>query len=469
MNAVTDNLEPTQSLPDAVLVLVFTVLIALAWLNWLPLGVVLAALGLPFLIRRNTRSQLFAPWASVYAGASAFLMPPFVYTNLVERLSWMTLGIVLAYLVGSAFDGVHEKSYFAWLAGFIMLAINPSALGVIGALGLSILGALKARASRGPVGVQYQTRSGMVMLAVVGLTLAAFSVLLTRPANIQIDDTTGLSPQSKPITKPKPSSTPETELLSIKSSKQVKPQTNDSNLRNLLMFTNSALLLVTTGLMMGLLRNRLRVAKGKRKPDWTELIPLFGAFLVVLALFLWAATAPPGNGTTRETEAQTATGVSRATKPGIQPQTSPAQPERANPILSLIMLLIVLAAAYYAYKISREKSNLELLEEPENPTDSRLEARIRATNRVREAYRAFLEHCNAQGIQRPNAQTSLEFAEMVAELAPNTNQDVRALTKLYEPVRYGQFSDEAGALEAEGLVQKLKTSLEKPLTPGENR
>lgn len=462
MQAVTDNLEPTQSLPDALLVLVFTTLIALAWLNWLPLGVVIAALSLPFLIRRNIRSQLFAPWGSVYAGASAFLIPPFVYTNLLERLSWMVLGMILAFLVGLAFDGVREKSHFAWLAGLLILTLNPSALGIIGVLGLSALGAFKARASRIRIGVQYQTRSGMVLLALIGVTLAAFSVLLSQPTNIEIDDARGLNSQSKPITNPKISSTPDTEISNRQSSKQVKTQTNDSNLQNILLLTNFALLLVMTALLIGLLRNPLRVAKSNRKPDWTELIPLFGAFLIVLALFLWSTTAPPGNGGSRVTQSQaTSGGKPRAAKPETQPEVSPKQPEHTNPVFSLIMLLIVLAAAYYAYKISREKSNLELLKDPENPVDSSLEARIRATNRVREAYRQFLELCNLQGIQRPNAQTSLEFAEMVSELHSSAEADVLALTKLYEPVRYGQLSDETGALEAEQIVEKLKTTLKK--------
>ena len=463
MNAVTDNLEPTQSLPDALLVLLFTTLIALAWLNWLPLGVVIAAVSLPFLIRRNIRSQLFAPWGSVYAGASAFLIPPFLYTNLLERLSWMALGMILAFLVGLAFDGVREKSYFAWMAGLVILTLNPSALGIIGVLGLSVLGAFKARASRIRIGVQHQTRSGMVLLALLGLTLAAFSVLLSRPANIEIDGATSLNSQVKPSTKPKTSSMPETQISSPQGSRRVKTQTSDSSLQNIMLLANFALLLVMTALLMGLLRNRLRVAKGSRKPDWTELIPLFGAFLIVLAMFLWSATASPGNGGSRGTQTQaTSGGKPRAATPETQPEVSPAQPKRTNPVFSLIMLLVVLAAAYYAYKISREKLNLELPKDPENPDDSSLEARIRATNRVREAYRQFLELCNLQGKQRLNAQTSLEFAAMVTELQPNASTEVLALTKLYEPVRYGQLSDESGALEAERIVEKLKTTLEKP-------
>jgi hypothetical protein len=375
----------------------------------------------------------------------------------------MALGIILAFLVGLAFDGVREKNHFAWLAGLVMLILDPSALGIIGVLGLSALGAFKARASRIQIGVQYQTRSGMVLLAVLGLTLAAFSVLLSRPTNIEIDDATSVKSPSKPITNSKTSSTPETAISNGQSSKQVKTQSNDSNLQNILLLANFALLLVTTALLIGLLRNRLRVAKGKRKADWTELIPLFGAFLVVLALFLWSTTAPPGNGTTQGTTSQNApTTASRAATPETRPEVSFRQPERTNPVFSLIMLLIVLVAAYYAYKISREKSNLEISNDPENPVDSNLEARIRATNRVREAYRQFLELCNLQGIQRPNAQTSLEFAGMVAEFHPSVEADVLALTKLYEPVRYGQHSDETGALEAERLVNALKLILEKP-------
>jgi hypothetical protein len=181
VSAVTDHLEPTQPLQMAVMVLIFTTLIASGWFTWLPLGVVIAALILPFLIRRNAKTQMFAPWASVYAGASAFLILPLNFSNLLERLTWMALGMVLAFLVGLAFDGVRDRKHWAWLAGLLILILNPSAAGVIGALGLSVLGALESRASRIRVGIQHQTRSGMVVLAVVGFTLAAF-----QPRNLKL-------------------------------------------------------------------------------------------------------------------------------------------------------------------------------------------------------------------------------------------------------------------------------------------
>ena len=132
-----------------------------------------------------------------------------------------------------------------------------------------------------------------------------------------------------------------------------------------------------------------------------------------------------------------------------------------------MMLLIVLAAAYWAYRISRDRSKLELPEEPETQHSLSLEARVRASNRVREAYKQFLEHCQSLGIGRFAAQTSLEFARAVAQNQTVAGGDVLALTKLYEPVRYGQFSDESAALEAERLIARLKLTLETPVTPGE--
>jgi hypothetical protein len=79
---------------------------------------------------------------------------------------------------------------------------------------------------------------------------------------------------------------------------------------------------------------------------------------------------------------------------------------------------------------------------------------------VREAYRSFLELCKTQNIRRSTDQTSLEFAGWVGTLSPNSSHDVLALTRLYEPVRYGQLSHETGALEAERLLSEIKTKLE---------
>ena len=435
--------------------LLFTALIASGWLNWLPLGVMIAAVLLPFLIRRNAKTQLFAPWASVYAGASAFLMLPLNFFNLLERLSWMALGILLALLIGLAFDGIRERNHWAWLAGLILLILNPSAAAVIGVLGLCGLGALHARASRIQIGVKFQNRSGMIVLAILSLTIAAFSVLLTRPTGFQLDDAT--MPVSKPKTATKPKATdtsPET-TNSGRSSVQ-KVQKPDAGLQNALLIMNFALLLVMMALLFALLRNRARPSKGRRKPELSELIPLFGAFIVLLALFVWASTPPPRlEGANKPSEIRSANQNPTRGKPTDSPEPKLEQAGRTNPIFTIFMLFIVMAAAYWAYRITREKTGNPIPEELEL-SNSSFTSQIQATNRVREAYRVFLELCKAQNIRRSSDQTPLEFAAWVGTLSPNSSLDVSTLTKLYEPVRYGQLSDETGALEAERIVEALK-------------
>ncbi len=439
--------------------LVFTALIASGWLNWLPLGVVVAAVILPFLIRRNAKTQLFAPWASVYAGASAFLMLPLNFSNLLERLSWMALGILLAFLIGLAFEGIKDRNHFAWLAGLILLILNPSAVGVIGVLGLCVLGALHARAARIRVGVQFQNRSGMIALAILGLTIAAFSVLLSRPAGFQFSDAT--MPVSNPKPNPKPKTTDTSpETTSSGRSRVQKSQTPDSGLQTALLLANFGLLLVMMGLLFVLLRNRTQTAKGRRKAELSELIPLIGAFIVVLALFVWASTPPPRlEGAKTASEIQSATQNPSRGKPISPPETKLEQANRSNPILTVVMFLIVLAAAYWAYRITRMKLENASLEEPELEGNSSQDAKVQATNRVREAYKVFLELCNIQNVRRGSDQTPLEFATWVGTISPNSSVNVVTLTKLYEPVRYGQLSDETGALEAERIVNTLKQHL----------
>ncbi len=436
--------------------LVLTALVASGWLNWLPLGVVVAAVLLPFLIRRNAKTQLFAPWASVYAGASAFLMLPLNFSNLLERLSWMALGIVLALLIGLAFDGIRERNYWAWLAGVILLILNPSAAGVIGVLGLCVLGALNARAARIRVGVQFQNRSGMIALVILGFTIAAFSVLLSRPTGFQFTDAPISDSKPKTVTKPNPKSSSLETTNSGRSSVK-KSQTSDSDLQSALLLANFALLLVMMALLFALLRNRTQPAKGRRKPELSELIPLFGAFIVLLALFVWASTPPPRlEGANKPSEIQNSGQNPTRGKPTNPPETKLEQSNRSSPILTVVMFLIVLAAAYWAYRIIRETTGNTISEKPETIPNSSLASQIQATNRVREAYRVFLELCKTQNIRRSNDQTPLEFAAWVGTLAPTSSIDVKTLTKLYEPVRYGQLSDETGALEAERIVAALK-------------
>lgn len=468
MNAVTDHLEPTQPLQNAVLVLIFSALIASGWLTWLPLGVVIAALTLPFLIRRNAKTQMFAPWASVYAGASAFLILPLNFSNLLERLSWMALGVGLAFLVGLAFDGVRERNHLAWLAGLLMLILNPSPAGVIGVLGLSVLGALGTRSSRIRIGIQYQTRSGVIVLVVVGCTLAALSVLLARPTDFHFESAIGSKPNSQNISKPKISGVAMPEASRRSRSRTAKTQTDDAKIQTMLLLTNFALLIVMSSLILAMLRNRLTTARGRRKPDLSELIPLFAAFIIVMALFLLSSNAGSGNGKSPASETLNASQNASREKSEDKPEPKLEKSARRNPILTIIMLLIVLAAAYYAYRITREKPGDLPPEELDSSSDSSLTTQIAATNRVRQAYRAFLELCKTQGIRRSNDQTSLEFAVLVGALFPTSSHDVLVLTKLYEPVRYGQLSDEPGALEAEGIVKGLNLML-KPPPKGEPR
>ncbi len=368
----------------------------------------------------------------------------------------MALGILLAFLIGLAFDGIRERNHFAWLAGLTLLILNPSATSVIGVIGLCVLGALQARASRIRVGVQFQNCSGMVVLAVVGLTIAAFSILLTRPAEIQFNNAT--MPVSKPKVETKPKTTDSSlETTSSGRSSVKKVQSLDSGLQNALMLANFALLLVMMALLFVLLRNRTQTAKGRRKPELSELIPLLGAFIVLLALFVWASTPPPRlEGLNKPREIQSASQNSSRDKPTLPPETKLEQTNRSSPMLTLLMLLVVMAAAYWAHRITREKLGNSIPEEPETNSNSSFKKQIQATNRVREAYRVFLELCHAQGVRRANDQTSLEFAAWVGTLFPDSSIDVEELTKLYEPVRYGQLSDETGALEAEGIVEALK-------------
>jgi hypothetical protein len=290
---------------------------------------------------------------------------------------------------------------------------------------------------------------------------------LKAPGNLRLEDSTTVRTQAAANQKPKAPNDSETQNSSVRRPRTTKSQSDDSSLQTLLLFSNFALMLGAAGLLIGVLRNRFQTGQGKRRVDWSELIPLIGAFILTTALFLLSASAPPGGGTTRASQTQTQSGsAARAANPEVIRPSASNSVQRTNPMLSVVMFLIVLAAAYWAYRITRLKSNLEPTD-PQIQTDPSLEARLRATNRVREAYKQFLEHCQSLGIERFSAQTSLEFANDLAQNQTVAGEDVLVLTKIYEPVRYGQLTDESGALEAERLVRKLKRTLEKPATPGE--
>jgi Domain of unknown function (DUF4129) len=84
---------------------------------------------------------------------------------------------------------------------------------------------------------------------------------------------------------------------------------------------------------------------------------------------------------------------------------------------------------------------------------------------VREAYRAFLNLCARNGLNRLESETPLEFARRLSETHPFAVQPATTLTALYEPVRYGGLSDLTGARAAEQALMALRGLLQPQTDP----
>jgi len=84
----------------------------------------------------------------------------------------------------------------------------------------------------------------------------------------------------------------------------------------------------------------------------------------------------------------------------------------------------------------------------------------RHAGRVRAAYRVFLRRMRRL-LPKRGSETPQEYARRIAAQRPDLARAVWALTRLYEPVRYGGLADEAEAAQAEAWLARIETELKK--------
>ena len=79
------------------------------------------------------------------------------------------------------------------------------------------------------------------------------------------------------------------------------------------------------------------------------------------------------------------------------------------------------------------------------------------THRVRMAYARMLEAARQAGVGRAADEAPLEFSRRLSAFAPAAADDVRILTELYLPVRYGQERSEQDAERAEAAAERIES------------
>ena len=453
-----DVLEPLPPLSKALLALPFGMIAAFAWTDWIRWPAILCGVMIVFAFRRNARTLRYAAYSSIYAAVLVFAIPPWQGFWFLERLQMFFVALVLTHLIGFAFEGARDGSYWAWLAPLIVFALQPSALGLLAVLGLGLLGALELRQKR--LGQWSQSRGGLVVLAVFAGLVLVFSLPLPKVGLFLTSSTSG-TPVKATNLKPESQARASTELPVAKQDpSSFTPPNVLAMFNRSFMVIQVAMLTVLVCVIIIVLRFR---SKDRAETSrWEDVLPLVAAAILGLAILIYGASAPGGGAASESGQNQSGNGVSRQVNSSDPGQVSDAPAANLdNPWPTAILALV--SAAVIAWVMLRNSRRF-VVQTINAASEISLEPEA-ATNRVREAYRAFLNLCARHGLNRLESETPLEFAQRLSETHPVAVQPATILTALYEPVRYGGLSDLTGARAAEQALVSLRGLLQPPATP----
>jgi Domain of unknown function (DUF4129) len=454
-----DVLEPVPPLSKALWALLFGLLAALAWTDWVLWPAILLGAIIVFAFRRNPRTLRYAAYSSIYAAVLVFAIPPWQGFWFLERLQMFFVVLVLTHLVGLAFEGARDGSFWAWLAPLIVFALQPSAFGLIAVFGLGLLGALEQRQKR--LGLWSQSRAGLLVLAVVAGCVLMLSLPLPRVGSFPISSTSGTPIKAEGVKSEPDAQTSAASTGSKRDPSSFTPPDVLAVFNRSYMVIQIAMLTVLVCVIIIVLRFRSKDRSVTSR--WEDVLPLVAAAILGLAILIYGASAPSGSAASESGQRQSGNGLSRQVNSSA-PSKSPGEIAASgadNPWPTVIFALVTAAAiAWVMLRNSRIFVDQAIIA----PSEISLEPEA-ATNRVREAYRAFLNLCARNGLNRLESETPLEFAQRLSEMHPVAVQPATVLTALYEPVRYGGRSDLTGARAAEQALFALRGLLQSSTNP----
>jgi hypothetical protein len=450
-----DVLEPVPPLSKALWALPFGLLAAFAWTDWVLWPAVLLGVMIVFVFRRNARTVRYAAYSSIYAAVLVFAIPPWQGFWFLERLQMFFVVLALTHLIGLAFDGARDGSFWAWLAPLVVFALQPSALGLVAVFGLGLLGALEQRQKR--LGQWSQSRAGLLVLAVCAGLVLVFSLSLPKVGPF-LNSSTSRTPVQTEAIKPEPESRASTSSIAVKR------EPSSPMLPDVLAVFNRSYMVIQVAMLTVLVCVIIIVLRIKSKnraetSRWEDVLPLVAAAILGLAILIYGAYAPSGSAASESSRNQSGNGFSRQVNSPDSGKSSGETPASGadNPWPTAVFALVTAAAiAWVMLRNSRRFVDRESIIEP---SEISLEPEA-AINRVREAYRAFLSLCTLNGLNRLESETPFEFARRLSETHPFAVQPATTLTSLYEPVRYGGLSDMTGARAAEQALVALRGLLQ---------
>ncbi len=439
------------------LALLLLALAAVQWVTVLPFIAVVAAVLLPWLVRLNIGSRQYAVFASVYAAAVVFILPPFdLGAALFARLAPFFAVLVLAYLLGLALDGVQDGSVWAWFAPLVLLVAMPSVYGLLSVLGLAALAAMQKQHTFAGANPFHLERNHIWNLTLIFAAVAAFAFILPMPRSLQ-DPTGGSSINQASPAKQKELEKPR---VNTQGEKILPRATNKIDSTQDAFFASVSAMLYALVMILGfyILGSRVQKSKGAKKIELWDFMPIIAALILATVLFALALSAPNGGSNPAMNSDTT---LNQMNGEGTTRQLTLAELEEQirrsrfaqNLWIPYVLAAILLLMLYWAFRKASKTHIIKPESESDTPPSS--QPSQAASNRVRAAYQNFLEFAKTQGVPRGEAETPLEFAQRFADINPISRVFALQITNLYEPVRYGKLVAETNALEAEKAVQQI--------------
>ena len=467
LQAVTDSvLEPPLRINTALVALGCAFAVAVAWqplAGWIG---VLSAVGLAWGVRRIAAARPFAPWVSVFAAVAVFAAPPYTLESIVtERFAAFFATLFLTYLIGAALDGVEAHSGWAWLAPLIGVAVFPTPLGIAGGLGLALLGRLDSPL---PL-LKYHPRAAV--LAAVALVGLATTLSLALPApGAWLSTLTAPAPATE-TSKPdaRPSTNMENDVRSRAKNARLPLRGDLAQNDWLYVGVNLLLLVGVAALTVFLLNSRLERGKAGARRSWWESMPVVAVLILMTVLIVWSGMAPAArDGSAQGFSSSTLDKIrviEGQTRENLRDDPKTIKSQSASSVTPWLLGLSLALIAYLLWR-NRPRSFTAQLE-PDAKTAHLESTPEHATDEVRRCYTRFLELSRAAGLPRGESETPLEFAARVSEVQLPLAAPVQELTRLYEPVRYGQFAAATHGDAARAALQEIETALQNPVPRAE--
>jgi cytochrome bd-type quinol oxidase subunit 2 len=432
-------------------------LVALPWLAIAPAIPVLLAVVLAWGSRQVRGLRQYAMFSSVYAALTVFLLPPFdLRLALFSRFEPFFVVLLFGYGLGMALDGVQDGTVWAWLAPLLLFLAVPSAWGAAAVLGLALVSALEKQRSTTGNRDYWLEKKHLVNLGLVVVVAAAVGLLLPRVSNFQ--DPTNAVVLTPSVVVAEPPKEPENSASPATASLEKRPAPMRDTGDGLL--SNATALLYILVVVLGIFLFRSKLEKRKANPNnslW-DFVPILAALILATVILVFALSAPPNipDGKAFSTDSP----LTPTTTPKDMVPLAPSEQEMpkdasggASGWFPFVMGGLALLLLYWLLRRTSQQFVLAPDPEPDLPNPVPTQA---ASNRVRQAYLAFLELATRQGLPRMAAETPLEFVERYGQQFVQSRAAAETLTMLYEPVRYGQLAAETHALDAENALATIQ-------------